>query len=76
MQSLLDSRNALGGIPADLNELFQQGYDASARIHTNSWGNTIPPFSEWTVYGTYYTHHTWSKLDGGAAAIFKEPSIA
>lgn len=58
VQSLLDSRNALGGIPADLNELFQQGYDASARIHTNSWGNTIPPFSEWTVYGTYYTHHT------------------
>lgn len=28
----------LTGIPADLNELFQQAYDAGARIHSNSWG--------------------------------------
>jgi subtilisin family serine protease len=26
------------GIPVDLNDLFQQAYDAGARIHTNSWG--------------------------------------
>jgi subtilisin family serine protease len=28
----------LGGIPADLNDLYQQAYDAGARIHSNSWG--------------------------------------
>ncbi|OCK90296.1 subtilisin-like protease [Cenococcum geophilum 1.58] len=40
MQSLLDSSGGLRGIPDDLNELFQQAYDAGARIHTNSWGST------------------------------------
>ncbi len=29
------------GIPDDLNELFQQAYNDGARIHTNSWGNTL-----------------------------------
>lgn len=29
------------GIPADLNDLFQQAYDAGARIHTNSWGAPV-----------------------------------
>ncbi len=28
----------LAGIPKNLNYLFQQAYDAGARIHTNSWG--------------------------------------
>ncbi len=38
LQSLLDSAGGLGGIPADLNDLFQQTYDEGARVHTNSWG--------------------------------------
>ena len=38
LQSLLDSGNQLGGIPADLNDLFQQTYDEGARVHSNSWG--------------------------------------
>src|SRR6478752_1815140 len=38
LQSLLDPSGGLGGIPADLNDLFQQTYDEGARVHTNSWG--------------------------------------
>jgi hypothetical protein len=37
-QSLLDRRGALGGLPLELAELFQEAYDAGARIHNNSWG--------------------------------------
>ena len=38
LQSLLDPNGGLGGIPADLNDLFQTTYDDGARVHTNSWG--------------------------------------
>lgn len=38
VQSLLDSGGGLGGIPADLNDLFQPTYDDGARVHSNSWG--------------------------------------
>jgi len=37
-QSLLDYNGRLGGLPIDLNDLFQQAYDAGVRIHNNSWG--------------------------------------
>ena len=40
-QSLLDSGGGLGGIPADLNDLFQQAYDDGARVHSNSWGAPV-----------------------------------
>lgn len=40
-QSVLDSRGGLGGLPTDLNTLFQQAWDAGARIHTNSWGAAV-----------------------------------
>lgn len=36
-----NNTGALAGIPADLNQLFQQGYNDGARIHTNSWGNSL-----------------------------------
>ena len=29
----------LVGIPSDLHQLFQQAYDAGARVHSNSWGS-------------------------------------
>ncbi|MGR0319705.1 S8 family serine peptidase [Agromyces sp. ZXT2-3] len=47
LQSLLDSRGRLGGIPADLTDLFQPTYDDGARVHTNSWGSSVPglPYS-------------------------------
>jgi subtilisin family serine protease len=32
---------ALTGIPADLNILFGQAYDAGARVHSNSWGGAV-----------------------------------
>ncbi|HVT15510.1 MAG TPA: S8 family serine peptidase [Thermoanaerobaculia bacterium] len=37
-QSLLDAKGGLGGLPVDLNDLFQEAYDAGARIHNDSWG--------------------------------------
>ena len=42
LQSVLDSSGGLGGLPTDLNDLFQTPYDDDgARIHTNSWGSTL-----------------------------------
>jgi serine protease AprX len=41
-QSLLDSRGGLGGLPLDLNDLFEEAYQAGARIHNNSWGANYP----------------------------------
>lgn len=37
-QSLLDARGGLGGLPFDLGDLFEEAYQAGARIHSNSWG--------------------------------------
>jgi serine protease AprX len=42
LQSVLDSNNELGGLPADLHNLFQPPYaNDQARIHTNSWGSKV-----------------------------------
>lgn len=39
LQSILDATGGLGGLPADLNDLFQIPYtEHGARVHTNSWG--------------------------------------
>ncbi len=39
LQSVLDAHDGLGGLPDDLNDLFQRPYKTDkARIHTNSWG--------------------------------------
>ncbi len=41
-QSLLDSKGGLGGgLPLDLNDLFDEAYVGGARIHNNSWGARI-----------------------------------
>jgi serine protease AprX len=43
LQSTLDSGGGLGGLPADLHDLFEPPYDDDdARVHTNSWGATTP----------------------------------
>jgi len=43
VQSLVDSSGNLGGIPADLTDLFEPPYrDDGARVHTNSWGAEDP----------------------------------
>ncbi|KAK3352438.1 peptidase S8/S53 domain-containing protein [Lasiosphaeria hispida] len=47
MQSLLDRRGGLGGIPSDLRELFGTPYtEHGVRIHTNSWGSSPKPFRQ------------------------------
>ncbi len=40
-QSLLDSKGKLGGLPLDLNDLFDEAYQQNARIHNNSWGSAV-----------------------------------
>jgi hypothetical protein len=37
-QSLLDKDDGLGGLPFALEDLFEEAYQAGARIHNNSWG--------------------------------------
>jgi subtilisin family serine protease len=37
-QSVMDASGGLGGLPLDYGTLFQQAYDAGARIHSDSWG--------------------------------------
>jgi len=47
-QSILDASGGLGGLPLDINDLFQEAYDNGARIHNNSWGagtNARYPFT-------------------------------
>ena len=39
MQSLLDAQGGLGGLPLQLEDLFEPAYAAGARIHNNSWGS-------------------------------------
>ncbi|OAP62346.1 hypothetical protein AYL99_04549 [Fonsecaea erecta] len=36
-------QSQLGGIPNDISQLFNEGYQAGARIHTNSWGTPLSP---------------------------------
>lgn len=44
LQSVLDASGHLGGLPADLQNLFRTPYQQDgARVHTNSWGSTAPP---------------------------------
>ncbi|MFQ6062774.1 MAG: S8 family serine peptidase, partial [Methanosarcinales archaeon] len=40
-ESQLPDGYYLTGLPADLNELFQQAYNDGARIHSNSWGSDV-----------------------------------
>jgi subtilisin family serine protease len=37
-QSIMDRNGNLGGLPVDLNDLFNEAYQSGARIHNNSWG--------------------------------------
>lgn len=39
VQSLLDDKGKLGGLPVDLGKLFEEAYKKGARIHNNSWGS-------------------------------------
>ena len=39
-QSILDANGELGGLPWDLNDLFDEAYQSGVRIHNNSWGSS------------------------------------
>lgn len=60
-QSIMDANGRLGGIPNDLNELFQQAYDDGARIHTNSWG--APENGNYTVRSWHADQFAWNHPD-------------
>ena len=40
-QSIMDAQGRLGGLPLDLNDLFNEAFQAGARIHNNSWGADV-----------------------------------
>ena len=51
----------LTGIPSDLRTLFQQAYDAGARIHSNSWGSAVA--GDYTVDSANADSFIWSHPD-------------
>ncbi|BBB31845.1 hypothetical protein TTHT_0221 [Thermotomaculum hydrothermale] len=60
-QSVLDSRGGLGGLPADLNDLFQQAYDDGARVHSNSWGAAVS--GQYDSSSQQVDQFTWNHKD-------------
>lgn len=60
-QSLLDSRGGLGGLPLDLNDLFDEAYQKNARIHNNSWGSAVG--AEYTLNSQEVDEFVASKRD-------------
>ncbi|MCP3963315.1 MAG: S8 family serine peptidase [bacterium] len=60
-QSLLDSGGSLGGIPTDLNTLFQDPYDDGARVHSNSWGTPVD--GQYTVDSQEVDEFVWNHPD-------------
>lgn len=49
------------GIPTDLRTLFQQAYNAGARIHANSWGSNAA--GDYTADSAYADSFIWSNRD-------------
>ncbi|HEX5758074.1 MAG TPA: S8 family serine peptidase [Thermoanaerobaculia bacterium] len=43
-QSIMDGGGGLGGLPLELSELFDEAYQAGARIHNNSWSANTKSF--------------------------------
>ncbi|KVO03870.1 S8 family serine peptidase [Burkholderia ubonensis] len=62
LQSLLDSNDLLGGLPADLHDLFTGPYrDDGARVHTNSWGS--PAAGAYTSSASEVDDFVWNFRD-------------
>jgi hypothetical protein len=51
----------LTGLPDDLNQLFQQAYDAGARIHSNSWGAAVA--GDYTLDSANADTFVWNHKD-------------
>jgi len=60
-QSVMDSGGGLGGIPDDLNDLFQQTYDDGARVHSNSWGAAVA--GQYTTDSSNLDMFAWNNKD-------------
>ncbi len=62
LQSLLDPRGGLGGLPEDLNNLFKVPYEQDgARVHTNSWG--APTAGKYNVNCKEVDQFIWEHRD-------------
>lgn len=49
-----DAGGNINGLPDDLYELFEQAYDAGARLHSDSWGDHTGPITDTeAAYGGY-----------------------
>ncbi len=53
--------SGLAGLPVDLKVLFQQSYDAGARVHNNSWGGG--DFGAYDDYATAVDRFMWEHKD-------------
>jgi hypothetical protein len=51
----------LPGIPADLNQAFQQAYNQGARIHANSWGSSVA--GDYTANSAEADQFVWNNRD-------------
>lgn len=51
----------LTGIPSDLRTLFQQAYNAGARVHSNSWGSAVA--GDYTVDSANADDFVWTHKD-------------
>ncbi len=60
-QSVYDTGGGLGGLPADLNDLFRQAYDDRARIHSDSWG--APAYGQYTSDSQQCDEFMWDHPD-------------
>ncbi|MBF2062912.1 MAG: S8 family serine peptidase [Calothrix sp. C42_A2020_038] len=62
LQSVLDARGGLGGLPTDLNSLFKIPYqNDGARVHTNSWG--APTAGKYNVSCLQVDRFVWENRD-------------
>jgi len=57
-QSVMDAAGYLSGLPLNLTDLFQQSYNAGARLHTNSWGETSG-FGEYDYWSADVDYFMW-----------------
>ncbi|MBE7533266.1 MAG: S8 family serine peptidase [Ardenticatenaceae bacterium] len=60
-QAVMNADQSLGGIPANLNDLFQPAYNFGARLHTNSWGSS--QFGQYTTSAQEADQFSWNNKD-------------
>src|SRR6185436_11195897 len=51
----------LTGLPSDLNQLYQQAYNAGARVHSNSWGSAVA--GDYTTSSVQSDNFMWNHRD-------------